>query len=148
MTSIAAAAVQVQPWLRSRPCSGSQQDLGVTESCLNLGGHRDLPAGVRRLRASLQQHPPDVVHTRLFAANVVGRLAARLVDCPVVSTSHDADHESIVRLGNPGLTRSRQLFPRLTRFALQPMVRRLEALYERIANENTQRHQRSAQDGG
>jgi len=99
---------------RQRDYETALRDIGVDEVCLDLGSHRNLPTGVRRLRASFRQHPPDVVHTHLFASNVVGRLAARLVERRVVSTSHDADYESVVRLGNPGLTRPKQMFLRLT----------------------------------
>jgi glycosyltransferase involved in cell wall biosynthesis len=79
-------------------------DLRVPEHCLDLSSTFDLPRGVRRLRAQLGSHPVDIVHTHLFAANLVGRVAARLEGIPVVSTIHDADYEPVVRLGNPGLT--------------------------------------------
>src|SRR5262249_23247732 len=60
--------------------------LEVPEECLVLAGPRQIPAGVRRLRACLRRDGADVLHTHLFAANVVGRLAARAEALPVLST--------------------------------------------------------------
>ena len=83
--------------------------LAIPERCLGLRSHRHLVNGISRLRALFQEQRPDIVHTHLFGASIVGRLAARMVGCPVVSTIHDADYEPIVRRGNPGLTRAKQL---------------------------------------
>jgi len=82
--------------------------LGVQEQCLGLSGPRQLVRGARRLRALLAARPVDIVHTHLFCANVVGRLAARLERTPVVSSYHDADYEPVVRKGNPRLTPAKQ----------------------------------------
>lgn len=79
-------------------------DLGIAETCLDLAGPRDYPRGVASLRRAWRGGPVDLVHTHLYAANVVGRTAARLCGLPVVSTLHDADYEPITRLGNPGLS--------------------------------------------
>jgi len=87
--------------------------LEVPEECLDLRGPREILAGVRRLRDRLRRDGADVVHTHLFAANVVGRLAARGERLPVLSTYHDADYEPVVRAGNPGLTPAKQSLLRL-----------------------------------
>lgn len=83
-------------------------ELGVPETCLGVRRPMELPAGMSRLLRLLRANRPDVVHTHLFAANVIGRSAAFLAGLPVVSTLHDADYEPIVRLGNPGLSASKQ----------------------------------------
>lgn len=87
--------------------------LEVPEECLELAGPREILTGVRRLRACLRGHQADVVHTHLFAANLIGRLAARRERVPVVSTYHDADYEPVVRQGNPGLTAPKQALLRV-----------------------------------
>ncbi len=79
-------------------------DLGVPEVCLDLTSSFDLARAIQRLRRRLVSTPADIIHTHLFAANVVGRLTARLQGIPVLSTIHDADYEPVVRQGNPGLT--------------------------------------------
>lgn len=87
--------------------------LAVPEDGLDLASPREIPTGVRRLRARLREHRAEVVHTHLFSANVVGRVAARLERVPVVSTYHDADYEPVVRQANPGLTANKQFALRL-----------------------------------
>ncbi len=43
------------------------------------------------LRAALQNMKPDLVHTHLFGGDVWGRLAARSLGIPVVTTEHNID---------------------------------------------------------
>ena len=97
--------------------------LGIPETCLVIAGSQRIGAGVLRLRACLRREPADLVHTHLFAANIVGRIAARLQGIPVVSSYHDADYEPVVRLGNPSLGPGKQAF-----------LRMLDLVTARIAN--------------
>ena len=80
------------------------KDLGIAETCLELRGRGDLLRGIAKLRAMLRREGADVVHTHLFSANIVGRLAARAAHLPVVSTFHGVDYEPVVLQGSPGLT--------------------------------------------
>lgn len=89
------------------------QELGIREVCLGLHGLRSLPSAALRLHALLREHAPDLVHTHLYVANQVGRVAARLSRLPILSTYHDADYEPIVRVGNPGLSRTTHLLLQL-----------------------------------
>jgi glycosyltransferase involved in cell wall biosynthesis len=82
--------------------------LGVSERSLRLPQPPGLISGTLRLGRLLAEERIDVVHTHLYWANVVGRLAAGLNRIPVVSSYHDADYEPVVREGNPGLTRTKQ----------------------------------------
>lgn len=91
-----------------RDYESALRGLDIAEVSLGLRGHMNLVSGVLRLRAMLEGGRPDIVHTHLFFASQVGRLAARLVGCPVVSTMHGADYEPTARLGNPGLTLFKQ----------------------------------------
>jgi glycosyltransferase involved in cell wall biosynthesis len=54
---------------------------------------RDVPKGVLRLRRLLQKSRPDLIHTHLWAANVIGRIVGRLSGVPVISSIHNPDHE-------------------------------------------------------
>lgn len=69
------------------------RDLGVPVVTLGCGGLRDLPKGVARLRRLLRDDPQDLLHTHLWAANVIGRVAGRLAGVPVISSVHNPDHE-------------------------------------------------------
>jgi glycosyltransferase involved in cell wall biosynthesis len=115
-------------------------DLGVVETGLGLGGPRDFPRGVSRLRRELRAHSADVVHTHLFGANVVGRTAARLSGVPVVSTLHDADYEVITREGNPGLTRWKHGVLRLVDEATLRAARAEIVAVSRYVADSARRH--------
>jgi glycosyltransferase involved in cell wall biosynthesis len=69
------------------------QELGVEVVGLGCNDLRDLPRGVARLRAWLKRARPDLLHTHLWGANVVGRVAGRLAGVPVVSSVHNPDYE-------------------------------------------------------
>ncbi len=68
-------------------------ELGVPVVSLNCRSTRDILKGVSRLRALLRADRPDLVHSHLWAANVIGRLAGRITGVPVVSSVHNPDHE-------------------------------------------------------
>ena len=67
--------------------------LGVKVTSLNCRNLRNLTKGVQRLRRILQSNQPDLIHTHLWAANVIGRVAGRLSRIPVISSIHNPDHE-------------------------------------------------------
>ena len=69
------------------------RELGVPVGTLGCAGVRDLPAGAARLRRLLRAQRPDLLHTHLWAANVLGRVAGRLAGVPVLSSVHNPDHE-------------------------------------------------------
>jgi len=68
-------------------------ELGVPVVSLDCHSTRDIPKGVSRLRAWLRANKPDLVHSHLWAANVIGRIAGRMAGVPVVSSVHNPDHE-------------------------------------------------------
>ena len=68
--------------------------LGVTVESLDCDGLRDLAAGIARLRRWLSRNQPDLIHTHLWAANIIGRTAGRLSGIPVISSIHNPDHEN------------------------------------------------------
>jgi glycosyltransferase involved in cell wall biosynthesis len=69
------------------------RELGVEVVDLGCGDLRDLPRGVARLRSWLRRARPNLLHTHLWGANVVGRVAGRLAGVPVVSSVHNPDYE-------------------------------------------------------
>lgn len=71
----------------------SIESLGVKVTSLDCRNLRDLPRGVQRLRRRLRNSRPDLIHTHLWAANVIGRVAGRLTGIPVISSIHNPDHE-------------------------------------------------------
>jgi len=69
------------------------KELGVPVVSLDCRSTRDIPKGVSRLRAWLRANQPDLVHSHLWAANVISRIAGRMTGVPVVSSVHNPDHE-------------------------------------------------------
>jgi glycosyltransferase involved in cell wall biosynthesis len=67
--------------------------LGVKVTSLDCRNLRDLTKGVQRLRRLLPNIRPDLIHTHLWAANVIGRVAGRLGGIPVIGSIHSPDHE-------------------------------------------------------
>ncbi|HLE62198.1 MAG TPA: glycosyltransferase, partial [Pyrinomonadaceae bacterium] len=67
--------------------------LGVRVESLQCSGIRELPRGIARLRTWLRREQPDLLHTHLWGANVVGRIAGRLSGVPVISSVHNPDYE-------------------------------------------------------
>ena len=69
------------------------ESLGVKAQSLDCRSLRDLPKGVQLLRRLLKNSRPDLIHTHLWAANVIGRVAGQLSGIPVISSIHNPDHE-------------------------------------------------------
>lgn len=70
--------------------------LGVSVETLGVRTRRDLPGAVQRLRNLLSRRGVALLHTHLWEANVVGRLAGRLAGVPVISSIHNPDYEPAV----------------------------------------------------
>jgi len=68
-------------------------DLDVPVVSLNCHSTRDIPKGISRLRTWLRANRPDLIHSHLWAANIIGRIAGRLTGIPVISSVHNPDHE-------------------------------------------------------
>jgi glycosyltransferase involved in cell wall biosynthesis len=90
-------------YLRERP--GVADDLREAGATLSsLAGHRHRAGRVRELRQLIRNLGPDLVHTTLFEADVVGRLAAASLGVPVVTTLANVAYGS-EQLTNPDLRR-------------------------------------------
>src|SRR5687767_7367440 len=68
--------------------------LGVPVVPLNCNNAREIPKGIGRLRTWLRANKPDLIHSHLWAANIIGRVAGRLTGTPVISSVHNPDHEA------------------------------------------------------
>lgn len=73
---------------------------------MSLGDPGSLGAGVVALRRLIRTLGPDLVHTTLFDADLVGRIAARVTGVPVVSSLVNV-HYGPEQLANPRLRSSR-----------------------------------------
>lgn len=67
---------------------------------------RGLLSQARSLRRLLRRNPPDLLHTMLFEADVVGRLAAAGTGLPVVSSLVNTSYEP-TRFRDPNVSRHR-----------------------------------------
>ncbi|HEX8737348.1 MAG TPA: glycosyltransferase family 4 protein [Pyrinomonadaceae bacterium] len=68
-------------------------DLNVPVSTLDCKSLRDVLTGVSRLRKEIARFRPDLIHTHLWAANVVGRIAGFTTKTPVLSSIHNPEYE-------------------------------------------------------
>lgn len=78
---------------------GRIEGLGIPVGSLDCGGYRDFPSGVRRLRSRLKESRPDLIHTHLWTANVIGRIAGRWSRIPVISSIHSPEYETEASAG-------------------------------------------------
>lgn len=67
--------------------------LGVTVGNLNCEKYSDIYWGVQCLRGELRADKPDIIHTHLWTANVIGRVAGLLSGVPVISSIHNPEYE-------------------------------------------------------
>jgi glycosyltransferase involved in cell wall biosynthesis len=82
-------------------------DAGVLVTALGfvaLRAGRTWPAIGRRLWRELRHDPPDVIHTSLFTANLVGQLAGARLGVPVVSTFNRTGELHLQRALQPGVS--------------------------------------------
>jgi len=70
------------------------RELGVPVFSLDCDGPRTLPKAIGKFSSWLRSNRPDVIHSHLWAANVVARIGGRLAGVPVVSSVHNPDHEA------------------------------------------------------
>ncbi len=101
---------------------------GVPVHRIGFRGPADIPGAVRRVRRLMRAEGVDVVHTHLYFANVVGRLAS-LGSVPVVSTLHNPDYTwearpSLRFAGRKGLDRLSLRLARPHLIAVSEEVRR------------------------
>jgi glycosyltransferase involved in cell wall biosynthesis len=68
--------------------------LGVRVDSLGGNSYRDIRQSIARLRSWLRRERPDLLHTHLWGANVVGRIAGRLSGVKVISSMHNPDYEA------------------------------------------------------
>lgn len=78
---------------------------GIEDRWLGLNDHsasRAYPGGIRRLLKIVRDERPDVLHTSLFAANVIGQVVGRLTRTPVLSTFTLSGDPKLLRAHQPG----------------------------------------------
>lgn len=78
---------------------------GIEDRWLGLKDHsatRAYPGGIRRLLRIVRDERPDVIHTSLFAANVVGQVVGRITRTPVLSTFTLSGDPRLLRAHQPG----------------------------------------------
>lgn len=101
---------------------------GIGDRWLGLTSHsarQAYPQGIRRLTSLVRQERPDLIHTSLFAANIIGQAAGRLTRTPVVST--------FTLSGDPHLLRTLQPEAGSRRAALLRQLAALTARSPRIS---------------
>jgi glycosyltransferase involved in cell wall biosynthesis len=77
---------------------------GIQVEGLGLDGSRatwNWPVAATQTRAWIRRFEADVVHTSLFTANIVGQLAGRSTNTPIVSTFTQSGDVSLIRSHQP-----------------------------------------------
>ena len=99
-------------------------DLGVEVKSLECSKFSDIFSGVSRLRRELKGDMPDVIHTHLWTANVIGRIAGRLSGVPVISSIHNPEYEPEASTGmsSKKLFAARQIDKWTARFGCTRMI--------------------------
>lgn len=69
------------------------KSLGVEVISLGATNTKSLISAFFRLRAELKKLRPDIIHTHLWAANIIGRMAGYMLGIPVISSIHSIDYE-------------------------------------------------------
>lgn len=96
-------------------------EAGIESVCLDLASNHsgwNWPAGVSRLGRQLERFSPDVVHTSLASANLIGQIAARRSSVPVLSTFTLSGDPALMRRYQPGAgSRRARLIRRIERLA-------------------------------
>ena len=122
--------------LHERP--GLQAELTTTGTRLLVGGDGSRRENLKWLRRTLEESRPDLVHTTLFEADVLGRIAARSRRIPVVSsfvnTSYGEEHRQDPGVGTTSLRAARALDMITAR-----VVRRFHAVSYAVADTMSQR---------
>ena len=114
--------------------------LNVETVCLNCNSPRDIPRGVRTLRAWLRANKPDVIHSHLWAANIIGRVAGRLTKTPVISSIHNPDHEAEAWADGANVNLTKRRFVReLDRWTAHAACDRMIAVSEYV-KQSANRH--------
>lgn len=127
---------------RSDHWTGPIRDLGVEVRSLDCCGTRDLPRAGLRLRAWLRKRRPDLLHTHLWGANVVGRIAGRLSGVPVISSMHGLDYEPETWSDGSGISfRKRRMIRLLDTGVARLCCERIVAVSESVRR-STHRHLR------
>lgn len=94
-------------------CCFYRRDVGYEDE-VEAGGHDlrlldagSLPGRIRELRRMIDRNRPALVHTTLFDADIVGRLAARGSGVPVMTTLANTTYEPERIAGDPNLRSTR-----------------------------------------
>lgn len=114
--------------------AGLQQELELSGASLicadGLGGRL---GWVRRVSSILRERKPDLVHTTLFEADVVGRSAARAVGVPAVTSLVNVQYGAD-QFNDPRLKRWRLRGAQLTDIVTARSAVRWHALTEHVAD--------------
>jgi glycosyltransferase involved in cell wall biosynthesis len=114
--------------------AGLQQELALAgASLLCAEGPGGRLGWVRRVASILRERRPDLVHTTLFEADVVGRSAARLIGIPVVTSLVNVQYGP-EQFNDPRLKRWRLRGAQLTDVLTARSAARWHALTDHVAD--------------
>lgn len=65
---------------------GAYEGAGIPVVSMNLAGKYAFPEAIQKVCTVIRREVPDVIHTTLFRADIVGRIAGLLTGVPVISS--------------------------------------------------------------
>lgn len=68
------------------------EELGVRVNSLACTGLSDFPRSIRELRRRIEEFRPEIIHTHLWAANIIGRIGGKITNVPVISSIHNPEY--------------------------------------------------------
>lgn len=109
------------------------EHLGIEVIGLRCRNYSDLGRAGCKLWALLHRQKPGLLHTHLWAADVIGRIAGRLAGLPVISSVHNTEYDPESRISETrrlGAKRRAALF--IDRWTASVGVHRLIAVSESV----------------
>lgn len=89
------------------------ESLGVSVLSLNCSSIRNVGRGLIRFLGAVKRSKPDLIHTHLWTANIIGRIAGRIAGVPVISSIHNPEYEPDAVVEAPRTNRFKIYFSRI-----------------------------------
>jgi glycosyltransferase involved in cell wall biosynthesis len=110
----------------------SIRSLGIPVISLACRGYTDVPRGMTRFYKQLKTLRPNLLHTHLWTAGIIGRSVGRLVRVPVISSVHNPDYEDAALRDYPGPAMEKWIVRSLDKWTAKLGCDRMLAVSEHV----------------
>ena len=109
---------------------------GVQVQQLGIGAKYGFVTAVRRLTELVRQERPDLIHTSLFRASQIGRIAAWRTGTPVVSSWTNTPYSAARRQWDPSARSGKLYLLQLLDWQTAKLVTRFHSVSRAVADDN------------